>query len=243
MLYTQPDSETSASEKINVLLVEDDASLAEWVSDYLISHGYLVTHANRGDIAVELIKADEPDIVLLDVMLPEKDGFDVCREVRSFFHNPILMMTACTEETDEILGLELGADDYLAKPIKPRVLLARIKALLRRNNEEEDNSANLRQFGEFSIDAISRTARLGSELIPVSSHEFTVLWYLAERAGTVVSREDLISAVRGIEYDGLDRSVDICVSRLRKKLNDNSNRPRRIKTVRGQGYLFTTDAW
>lgn len=243
MLYTQPDNDVDESEKTNVLLVEDDASLAEWVSDYLISHGYLVTHANRGDVAVELIKADEPDIVLLDVMLPKKDGFDVCREVRAFYSNPILMMTACTEETDEILGLELGADDYLAKPIKPRVLLARIKALLRRNIEDVDNRENQRHFGEFSIDSKSRTASLAGELIPVSSHEFTVLWYLAERAGDVVSREKLISTVRGIEYDGLDRSVDICVSRLRKKLKDNPDHPRRIKTVRGKGYLFTTDAW
>ena len=243
MLYTRPNSDTQESEKINVMLVEDDASLAEWVSDYLISHGYLVTHANRGDMAIELIKADDPDVVLLDVMLPEKDGFDVCREVRAFYRKPILMMTACTEETDEILGLELGADDYLAKPIKPRVLLARIKALLRRKGEEENATSNQRNFGEFSIDAESRTASLCGELVPVSSHEFTVLWFLAERAGQVVSRDDLISAVRGIEYDGLDRSVDICVSRLRKKLNDNPDSPRRIKTVRGKGYLFTTDAW
>ncbi len=243
MPYTQLGNNIDESGKINILLVEDDASLAEWVSDYLISHGYLVTHANRGDVAVELIKADEPDIVLLDIMLPEKDGFDVCREVRSFYRNPILMMTACTEEMDEILGLELGADDYLAKPIKPRVLLARIKALLRRNSDDTEPNNNQRQFGEFSIDAESRTACLSGELVPVSSHEFTVLWYLAERAGEVVSRVDLVSAVRGIEYDGLDRSVDICVSRLRKKLNDNSDSPRRIKTVRGKGYLFTTDAW
>ena len=229
-------------EKTHIMVVEDDPSLSDWISEYLTSHGFMVTVADRGDTAVELVKADQPDFVVLDIMLPVKDGFQVCREIREFYHKPVLMLTACGEETDEVLGLELGADDYLAKPVRPRVLLARIKALLRRGNEDIVNE-NQRQYGSFRIDAQSRTATLDKEAVPVSSHEFTVLWYLAERAGKVISRDELVSAVRGIEYDGLDRSVDICISRLRKKLRDDPDQPRRIKTIRGKGYLFATDAW
>lgn len=233
---------TVKSEQIHIMVVEDDPSLSDWISEYLTTHGYLVTLADRGDTAVELVRSDEPDIVVLDIMLPVKDGFQVCREIRDFFYKPVLMLTACGEETDEVLGLELGADDYLAKPVKPRVLLARIKALLRRGSEDAQNDQH-RHFGNFRIDAESRTATLENESVPVSSHEFTVLWYLAERAGQVISREELVSAVRGIEYDGLDRSVDICISRLRKKLHDDPEQPRRIKTIRGKGYLLATDAW
>jgi len=118
----------------NILVVEDDPSLSEWIFDYLTEHGFQVTLANRGDTAIELIEADMPDLVLLDIMLPEKNGFEVCKEVRKFYPSPILMVTACSEESDEILGLELGADDYINKPVRPRVLLARIKSLLRRND-------------------------------------------------------------------------------------------------------------
>jgi len=226
----------------HIMVVEDDPSLSSWISEYLTSHGFLVTVADRGDVAIELVKSDDPDLLLLDIMLPVKDGFEVCREIRAFYHRPILMLTACGEETDEVLGLELGADDYLSKPVKPRVLLARIKALLRRGTEEAP-AKDQRSYGGFHIDAQSRTATLNNEPIPVSSHEFTVLWYLAERAGEVISRDELVAAVRGIEYDGLDRSVDICISRLRKKLRDDSERPKRIKTIRGKGYLLATDAW
>ncbi|WP_086931104.1 response regulator [Agarilytica rhodophyticola] len=229
------------STKEHILLVEDDASLSEWMSDYLNGHGYLVTVANRGDAAVELIESDVPDIVVLDVMLPEKNGFDVCREVRNFFARPILMLTACTEEADEVLGLELGADDYLTKPVKPRVLLARIKALLRRAPEVTPKS--MRSFGALSIDAQSKTASLNGEMVGLSSNEFDVLWLLACNAGKVVSRTELVSQLRGIDYDGFDRSIDIRISRLRKKLLDDSNQPFKIKTVWGKGYLFAPDAW
>lgn len=229
------------SDKEHILLVEDDASLSEWMSDYLNGHGYLVTVANRGDAAVELIESDVPDIVVLDVMLPEKNGFDVCKEVRGFFARPILMLTACTEEADEVLGLELGADDYLTKPVKPRVLLARVKALLRRAPEAVPK--NTRTFGDLHIDAQSKTANLNGEMVGLSSNEFDVLWLLACNAGKVVSRTELVSQLRGIDYDGFDRSIDIRISRLRKKLLDDSNQPFKIKTVWGKGYLFAPDAW
>lgn len=230
----------------HIMLVEDDMSLAEWFSDYLTEHGYMVTLVNRGDVAIELIREDQPDLVVLDIMLPVKDGFDVCREVRGFYHGPILMMTARDQEMDEVLGLELGADDYVTKPIKPRAMLSRVKALLRRVNNQEKStpeSENCIQFGQFHLDANSRTTLLNGYKVPISSNEFDVLWYLAQSAGQVVNRNELVKAIRGIDYDGFDRSMDIIVSRLRKKLGDDANNPFRIKTIWGQGYLFVTDAW
>lgn len=232
--------------KPHIMLVEDDMSLAEWFSDYLTEHGYLVTIVNRGDAAIELIKEDKPDLVVLDIMLPVKDGFDVCREVRGFYHGPILMMTARDQEMDEVLGLELGADDYVTKPIKPRAMLSRVKALLRRVNNQEQllsENENCIQFGNFHLDGNSRTTLLNELRIPISSNEFDVLWYLAQSAGKVVHRNELVKAIRGIDYDGFDRSMDIIVSRLRKKLGDDANNPFRIKTIWGQGYLFVIDAW
>jgi DNA-binding response OmpR family regulator len=206
----------------------------------------MVTLVNRGDVAIELIREDQPDLVVLDIMLPVKDGFDVCREVRGFYHGPILMMTARDQEMDEVLGLELGADDYVTKPIKPRAMLSRVKALLRRVNNQEQSSPeseNCIQFGQFHLDANSRTTLLNGYKVPISSNEFDVLWYLAQSAGQVVNRNELVKAIRGIDYDGFDRSMDIIVSRLRKKLGDDANNPFRIKTIWGQGYLFVTDAW
>ncbi|MEE9423911.1 MAG: response regulator transcription factor [Methylococcales bacterium] len=231
-------------EKISVvqlLVVEDDASLSEWMCDYLTTQGYEVTLADNGNEAIELIKSDVPDMVILDVMLPGKDGFDVCKEVRSFYSNPILMLTARTEEIDEILGIELGADDYLAKPVKPRVLLTRIKALLRRSFSSIEPETL--KFGSLLINVNSQTVTLMGDCINLSSNEFTALLLLARNAGNKVSRNNLLQQLRGLEYDGENRSVDILISRLRKKLSDEPSLPRRIKTIRGEGYLFATDAW
>lgn len=225
----------------HILVVEDDPSLSQWISDYLCDHGFKVSIANRGDVAVELIQADMPDLVVLDIMLPVRDGFDVCREVRAFYSRPILMITAGTEETDEVLGLELGADDYLNKPIKPRLLLARIRALLRR--EIGRDSQKTRVFGQFRIDAVSRTVSVDNRIIALSVNEFDVLWLLASQAGKIVSRHELVSQLRGIDYDGFDRSVDIRISRIRRKLGDDPEHPVKIKTIRSKGYLFASDAW
>ena len=227
----------------NILVVEDDTSLSEWIFDYLTEHGFQVTLANRGDTAVELIQADMPDLVLLDIMLPEKNGFEVCKEVRSFYPSPILMVTACSEESDEILGLELGADDYINKPVRPRVLLARIKTLLRRNDSPTGKPSRVKSFGSLVLDSGAKSVIYGQESIAISSNEFDVLWLLACHAGEVVSRTDLVSKLRGIEYDGFDRSIDVRISRIRKKLGDDSTPPRKIKTIRGQGYLFVEDNW
>ncbi|MFK7978297.1 MAG: response regulator [Halioglobus sp.] len=229
-----------AEEKAHILVVEDDASLAQWISDYLIEHGFEVSVANQGDTALELIKSDSPDLVVLDVMLPVMSGLKVCATAREFFYNPILMLTACADETDEILGLEFGADDYLTKPVRPRVLLARIHALLRRGQDTEQLQ---RTYGGFFIDAKSREVTVNGELLALSDNEFDILWQLASQPGEILSRDDLLNELRGLDYDGLDRSIDLRISRLRKKLNDGTSPPQKIKTIRGKGYLFSSNAW
>lgn len=235
----------------NILVVEDDRSLAEWVCEYLIDQGFLVTLATRGDEAIHLIKTDQPDLVILDVMLPTANGFEVCKSVRPIYKGPILILTACSEETDEVMGLELGADDFLTKPVRPRVLLARVTALFRREafrreelrRDGSQNNGNVLQFGALTINRNSQTTSIDSEPVPLSSNEFDMLWFLASNAGTILDRDALVRQLRGIEYDGFDRSIDIGISRLRRKLQDNAQHPFRIKTVRGKGYLFAPDAW
>jgi DNA-binding response OmpR family regulator len=234
-------SEISVS-SASILLVEDDTSLAEWIKDYLQGHHFQLQHIAHGDQVINLVKKQKPDLIILDVMLPGKNGFDLCRELREFYSNPILMLTACGEETDEILGLELGANDYLNKPIRPRVLLARIKALLRREVSDNHASGQL-QFGQLKILRDAKSVFYHDQLISLTSNEFDVLWLLASQAGQVISRDTLVSQLRGIEYDGLDRSIDIRISRLRKKLFDNTEQPYRIKTIWARGYLFSPEAW
>ncbi len=231
----------SIESQTHVMVVEDDASLARWMADYLEVHGFSVTVANQGDIAIDMIKTDVPAAVILDLNLPVLDGLEVCRQVREFYDNPIIMLTARDTESDEITGLDSGADDYLAKPIKPSILLARLRALLRRSEKAANDS--LVSIGGLHIDATSRTVRLFDDIIALSGHEFDVLHLLANNVGKTLSRDALIENIRGIEYDGFDRSVDICISRLRRKLKDDAQEPRRIKTLRGVGYLLTADAW
>lgn len=225
----------------HVMVVEDDESLAKWIADYLCSHGYLVSVATRGDTALALIESDQPDAVVLDLNLPNMDGLEVCRRARDFYTSPILMLTARDAEQDEITGLETGADDYLGKPVKPSILLARLRALMRRSNSRL-NATEI-HIGSLCIDEASRTVHLNGEVVGLSTHEFDVLHLLAKEVGKALSRDELISHFRGIEYDGLDRSVDICISRLRRKLGDDASVPRRIKTLRGIGYMLAADAW
>jgi two-component system OmpR family response regulator/two-component system response regulator RstA len=230
---------------IRILLVEDDERLAELTAEYLTKNDMQVTIEPRGDTAEARILAEQPDLVMLDVMLPGKDGFEVCRAVRPNYRGVILMLTARDEDFDQILGLEMGADDYIAKPVQPRVLLARIKALLRRlpTGEAPANESEKMVFGEFNISQSTRTAMLSGESIDLTTAEFDLLWLLATHAGNVLSRDDLLLELRGIGFDGLDRSIDARISRLRKKLNDDPENPTRIKTVRGKGYLFSKHDW
>lgn len=228
----------------HILIVEDDASLAQWIADYLMSQHFQITVADRGDKAVELIRLHSPDLVLLDINLPGKDGFEVCKEVRKEFDNPILMMTARDEELDEVLGLELGADDYIIKPVRARALMARIKSLLKKVPpfSAAKSVSDTLVFDSLIIDFNSRSAQVDGISLLLSTAEFDVLWLLAKQAGNVVSRDELTKEIRGIEYDGLDRSTDILVSRLRRKLAKFNSQKDRIKTVWGKGYLFLPQA-
>jgi len=185
-----------------------------------------------------------PDIIILDIMLPGKDGFTVCKELRPEYSGPILMLTAKSTDFDQVLGLEIGADDYVIKPVEPRVLSARINALLRRGDlPENGKEVAVVDYGKLHISRASRQVLLEGENIDLTSQEFDLLWLLASKAGEVQNRDYIYKAVVGREYDGLDRSVDVRISRLRKKLGDNHDTPFRIKTIWGQGYLFVPDAW
>ncbi len=231
-------------EKKRILLVEDDLRLAALVSEYLEKQEYEMEVEHHGDKAVQKIIQGKPDLVILDLMLPGKDGFSICRDVRHSYKGPILILTAREDDMDQVVGLELGADDYVKKPVEPRVLLARIRALFRRSLPVEgaEQVTDL-AFGELSLCSSSRNVTLEDEAVDLSTTEFDLLWLLASRAGEVLDRDLLCQTVKGVEYDGIDRSIDVAVSRLRKKLKDNPDHPDRIKTVWGSGYLFVSDAW
>ena len=236
------DRQAPPADGSHVMVVEDDRSLAAWLADYLNSHGYLASVATDGTDALVLIEEDEPDLILLDWNLPGLEGIEVCRRVRERSRVPILMLTARTEEGDEVTGLETGADDYLTKPVRGKVLLARVRALLRREGAGSEEDC-LRRVGALAVDMRSRSARLGERTLELSSLEFDVLAALTARPGETLGREELVAGLRGIEYDGFDRSIDLCVSRLRRKIGDRGGSPSRIKTVRGKGYLLAPDAW
>ncbi|WP_440053164.1 response regulator [Pseudoalteromonas sp. T1lg65] len=230
----------------SILLVEDDASLAQWVAEYLDNQGYKTHCCYRGDEVVDKVKAINPDLVLLDVMLPGKDGISVCRDLRQFYTNPIIMLTAKDEEMDEVIGLEVGASDYVIKPVRPRALLARIKANVRAAQEKPVNHAanhSLISVGNLTIDTQARKISVNGIEVVVSSAEYLLLQFLASHAGEVVSRDAVFKATKGREYDGLDRSVDVLISALRKKFNDDPQNPEKIKTVWGKGYLLVPSAW
>lgn len=223
-----------------ILLIEDDLELASLTKDYLQINNFIVLIESDGENAVERIIREQPDCVLLDIMLPNKDGFAICKEVREQYHGPILMLTARDEDIDQLLGLELGADDYVTKPVQPRLLLARIHVLLRRINNGSRLSKNTPlKFEGLMIDSGSRYIELNKNEVKLSTAEFDLLFLLAQNAGTTLSRDDILKHLRGIGYDGTDRSIDLRISRLRKKLCDeDADNKQRIKTVRGRGYLF-----
>ena len=229
----------------SLILVEDDERLAELVSQYLTANDFSVTRFADGEGLIERVKASPPDAIILDVMLPGDDGFTLCNRLRQFYSGPLLFMTAKSESFDQVLGLEIGADDYVVKPVEPRVLLARVNALMRRatSTEAPVHSGSGVTFGKLSIDKLSRRVNLGGEDITLTSHEFDLLCLLADNASQLVERTTLYKELIGREYDGLDRSADVRVSRLRKKLKDNPQNPYRIKTIWGKGFFFVADAW
>ena len=225
-----------------ILIVEDDERLAMLTQDYLRKNGLDVAIETDGTRAIRRIIAEQPDLVVLDVMLPGSDGLTVCREVRAQYQQPILMLTARTDDMDQVLGLEMSADDYVAKPVQPRVLLARIRALLRRSDTAPVESSPQRlEFGDLVIDNGGRSVTLNDELVDFTSAEYDLLWLLASNAGRILSREDIFERLRGIEYDGQDRSIDVRISRIRPKIGDDPENPKRIKTVRSKGYLFVKE--
>ena len=230
---------------VDILLVEDDRRLADLTAEYFRQNGLTVAVEARGDRAVARFKTEQPRIVLLDLMLPGADGLSVCRELREFFGGPILIFTARDSDIDQVIGLEAGADDYVAKPVDPMVLLARTRALLRRVEENAEQSKPVSEIvlGGLRISDAAQEVWLDGRKIPLTTQEFELLQLLARSAGTILSREDIFRQLRGIDYDGLDRSIDGRISKLRRKLHDSATTPSRIKTVWGKGYLLVPDAW
>jgi two-component system OmpR family response regulator len=225
-----------------VMLVEDDARLAALVTEYLSGYEFEVQQVARGDQALAQFADIAPDIVVLDLMLPGLDGMVVCRQIRAISEVPILILTAREDSYDEVSGLEQGADDFLNKPVQPRVLLARLRALMRRSSTKPaaDGQAAL-VFGALTITTSERSVTWRGEPCLLSNTEYKLLVVLANAAGQVLSRDALLKKMRGIEFDGLDRSIDNCISKLRRRFDDASSE--KIKTVWGEGYLFSPSAW
>ena len=227
-----------AENLLHILLVEDDARLAELTREYLERHGAVVTVLADGESALRAARRHRFDIVLLDVMLPGKNGFEICRKLRELSAVPIVMLTARGEEADRVLGLELGADDYVPKPFSPRELLARIQAILRRTNAPAGPRAAALAVDDLLLDPGALTAQLAGRRLDLTSYEFALLYALAERAGRVLSREQLMELAKGNCEEAFDRSIDVHISRLRQKLGDDPHQPRRIRTIRGVGYQY-----
>jgi DNA-binding response OmpR family regulator len=229
-----------------LLMIEDDARLAQMVGEYLERSGFTVTHAIDAKAGMALLQeppvGGSPDLVILDLMLPDMDGLEVCRRVRALpgdaGHVPVLMLTAKGDPMDRIVGLELGADDYLPKPFEPRELLARIRAILRRRTEGVQPAAKVLRFGSLEIDRDARTVTVGGKPCELTSYQFDLLITLAERAGRVLTRDQIMEAVRGRELEAFDRSIDVHMGRIRAAIEEDAKNPKRILTVRGVGYVF-----
>lgn len=230
-----------------LLLIEDDQRLAALVSEFLSRYSFDVHITGRGDTALAAFRRVRPDVVVLDLMLPGLDGVEVCRQIRQLAATPILMLTARVDTIDQITGLEIGADDYVPKPVEPRLLLARLRAILRRGAPIPDvadgsHAAQLR-FGQLTIDQLSRDVYWQDQRVELKTTEYNLLLVFAHAPGEVLSRDHLMMQLRGLEFDGLDRSIDAGVSRLRKRFDDLAQEPQKFKTVWGRGYLFNPHAW
>ena len=220
-----------------LLLIDDDEKLVALTRAYLESHGFEVAAAHDGHTGVEAVRASEPALVILDLMLPGIDGLEVCRRLRQSSRVPILMLTARGDETDRIVGLEMGADDYLPKPFNARELLARIRAILRRSDDEETTAVSeVVRVGRLAIDAGARAVSVGGQPVDMTTAEFDILHALASNAGRVLSRDQLLHKVHGENWTAYDRSVDVHVSRIRQKIEEDPRRPALLKTVRDVGY-------
>jgi DNA-binding response OmpR family regulator len=228
-----------------LLMIEDDARLAQMVGEYLTQSGFGFHHALDGASGLEMLQQRSPDLVILDLMLPDTDGLEICRRIRALPNHAlakvsVLMLTAKGDPMDRIIGLEIGADDYLPKPFEPRELLARIRAVLRRRNEggSEAAPAAVMRFGTLEIDRNARSVTVGGELADLTSYQFDLLVAMAERAGRVLTRDQIMEAVRGRELEAFDRSIDVHMGRIRAAIEADAKNPTRILTVRGVGYVF-----
>ena len=223
-------------------MIEDDARLADMVSAYLGQSGFVVSHAGDAHKGLAALQASPVDLVILDLMLPDMDGLEVCRRIHALpgalAQVPVLMLTAKGDSMDRIIGLEIGADDYLPKPFEPRELLARIRAVLRRRVEGASQAGNHLRFGTLEIDRDARTVSVASQPCELTSYQFDLLVALAERAGRVLTRDQIMEAVRGRELDAFDRSIDVHMGRIRAAIELDVKNPKRILTVRGVGYVF-----
>lgn len=228
----------TADATIHVLLVEDDHRLARLTEEYLVSHGLVVTVAADGEVGLAAALRHRFDVVLLDVMLPARPGTEVLKALRAQSDVPVIMLTARGEEADRVLGLELGADDYVAKPFSAREVLARIQAQVRRRRNQVGPATRVLSRGDLVLDPARREATLAGRALDLTGYEFALLYALVERAGRIVGREEMMELARGSAEEAFDRSIDVHVSRLRKKLGDDPRRPQRIKTVRGAGYQY-----
>ena len=219
-----------------ILLVEDDARLADMLLEYLGQAGFGVTVAPLGATALEKLSDAQYDAVVLDLMLPDMDGLNVCRQLRAKYDTPVLMLTARGDAVDRIVGLELGADDYLPKPFEPRELVARLRAIMRRRVRGTDEKSL--RFGRLELDTAARAVRLDGKPCELTGYQFDLLVALAKNAGRVLSREVLMDLVKGEEFESFDRSIDVHISRIRSVIEDSPKKPRRIITVRAAGYVF-----
>lgn len=235
-------SELCMSEQQQILLVEDDLALADWIIEYLQEQHFIVEHVARGDLVEAKLQSFTADLVLLDVMLPGINGIEVCRLIREKSNLPIIMLTARADEFDEVIGLEAGANDYVIKPVRPRVLLARINSVLK-HTAQPTNADNEIKLDSLIINRDASRVTYQGEEIELSTSLFSFLWFLASNAGEVVDRDSVFKALKNREYDGQDRRFDVMLSTLRKIFNDDPQSPKKFKTIWGKGYLFVADAW
>lgn len=228
-----------------VLIIDDDIRLSQMLIEYLSQRGLGVESRSDATAGYSAAVSGNFDAVILDVMLPDGDGFDVCRKIRGVSSIPILMLTARGDDEDRIVGLEIGADDYLPKPFNPRELLARVRAILRRQRPVSDTPSltgavkPMLRFGRLTLDPEARAVRVDGALADLTSHQFALLWALVERRGRVQTRDQLMEAVRGTGLEAFDRSIDVHISRIRSAIEENPRKPRYIRTVRSEGYVFT----
>jgi two-component system phosphate regulon response regulator OmpR len=222
----------------SLLIVDDDVRLTAMLAEYLAQAGFRVERAQNAREGLSAVEAKAFDGVVLDIMLPDLDGFEVCRRMRARSDVPILMLTARGDDTDRIVGLEIGADDYLPKPFNPRELLARLRAILRRRVDPARPAGEILRFGRLEIDRGTRIVKVDNREAPLTSHQFDLLVALAQNAGRVLNRERLMDLVKGSELEAFDRSIDVHISRIRAAIEDEPKHPRRILTVRGSGYVF-----